>query len=840
MKGAADDYIFRFDAPVEPVILGGELALHGWLVQREDKSIGGIRVLVRRSFRKAESVPARRKRKRPEIAAAFPNLTNAEDSGFLFELQLGFGRNQLVFQVKDENRKWRTFAQASIFAVPLGVLNSLGLTNLRQFLIFYFAQFLAGRSEQKLSLGEASPTAQGQGLRTKRVELFATAKSNLFIIEIGELVAAGFRELGLQAQLHLDKVPEQNPGAEVVQIVVTPHEYYNLFLTEKFSRDCCEELTRNVYLLCTEQPETGWFQGNLHWAAHARAVADINPLGVAAYRRRAINAHHLQLGFDPMLAGDARHPHEKRRYDITFLGSMTKRRDQFFAQHGDFFAAHNCHLRLVPLGFAKTKTTRSYLSAAERNALLSDSRILLNLHYSEQRYFEWHRMLLALANGCCVITETCNDHGPLVPGEHFIMVEPEYLIPACEYYLAHPRECEAIGQTGRQFVETELRQARGCRAFLEEIESGGASPLPFAAPAAPLPGELKRHLSRHTIQLLGDALRRDLRREPPAKETEDIELRPATVDQRLRDPIVMKREAYRLRLAQQEEARERGDSVAEFHDNDAYARSATPTLSVLITLYNYAQHIDECVASATRAAERLGQPAEIVIVNDASSDDSLGCALRCQRASILPVRIVDKRFNTGLADARNTALHFARAPYVFMLDADNLVYPEAFRQLLTVISSGEYAAAYSLLCRFRGSPQNRIGLLSYFDWDPQILVQYPYIDAMAMFRRDVLLSLGGYDNELSQIGWFGWEDYDMWLRFAQRDLRVGFVANTLCLYRHHETSMINSTNLFEMELVRHFIERFGDLLDRFERRATVFGVERSKLMELGETVAAAR
>ncbi len=43
---------------------------------------------------------------------------------------------------------------------------------------------------------------------------------------------------------------------------------------------------------------------------------------------------------------------------------------------------------------------------------------------------------------------------------------------------------------------------------------------------------------------------------------------------------------------------------------------------------------------------------------------------------------------------------------------------------------------------------------------------------MAMFRRDTLLELGGYDHTLSEIGWFGWEDYDMWLRFAQNDLPV--------------------------------------------------------------------
>src|SRR3712207_5471421 len=110
-------------------------------------------------------------------------------------------------------------------------------------------------------------------------------------------------------------------------------------------------------------------------------------------------------------------------------------------------------------GFAKTKETRSYLSPERRNALLSDTRILLNVHYSEQKYFEWHRMLLGLANGCCIITETCQGYGALVPGEHFVMVEPANLIAACEFYLAHPGECERIARAGLAFVQTQLSQA---------------------------------------------------------------------------------------------------------------------------------------------------------------------------------------------------------------------------------------------------------------------------------------------------------------------------------------------------------------------------------------------
>jgi hypothetical protein len=109
---------------------------------------------------------------------------------------------------------------------------------------------------------------------------------------------------------------------------------------------------------------------------------------------------------------------------------------------------------------------------------------------------------------------------------------------------------------------------------------------------------------------------------------------------------------------------------------------------------------------------------------------------------------------------------------------------------------------------------------------------------MAMFRRDVLLELGGYDHTLSEIGWFGWEDYDMWLRFAQQDLHVGFVPNILCLYRQHETSMINTTNLFARELVGLFQERYQALANRFAPREKLFGIRRSELIPASEIVTA--
>jgi hypothetical protein len=82
-----------------------------------------------------------------------------------------------------------------------------------------------------------------------------------------------------------------------------------------------------------------------------------------------------------------------------------------------------------------------------------------------------------------------------------------------------------------------------------------------------------------------------------------------------------------------------------------------------------------------------------------------------------------------------------------------------------------------------------------------MLVEYPYIDAMALFDRRKLIEIGGYDTDLYKFGWFGWEDYDLWLRIAEAKLPVSFLPNVLCLYRHHQRAMSNTTNLFEEELV---------------------------------------
>lgn len=869
-KMVATDYAFRFDALPERVTFSNQIKITGWLLHRQGLPIHGIRGIVRDILGRRSIFRARRKRSRPLIAAAYPDLPEAGQSGFLLMLDLSVGRSEITIQVQDDRKIWRTIFVTEIWAFPLTFLGRTGLPRVERFLSTYLAQRFVGNRQNTASSVKPHLLSQIEGSLPRErfqsfggevgstqgdiraVDLFVTSKSNLFIREIANLLCAGFRAAGCEAQLLIDEIPAEKTEEDKIQIVVTPHEFFNLFLRDKLPWEKMRRLSNQLFLLGTEQPESEWFDSNLVVAPHARAMLDIHLSGVAAYRAYGLPCFHLPLGYHPLLEQSDVPAKSKRDLDICVLAAMTDRREEFVATNADFFAARNCHIRFVPIGFAKTEETRSYLPIPQRNALLQQAKILLNVHYSELQYFEWHRALIALAKRCCLITETCQGFEPLVPGKHFVMAKADDLTTCCEYYLNHEEEREAITEAAYNFVHDNFTQEENCRAFLQQItkqfqrgDAGTELTLNLAAseaglPVEPLPESLAKDLSRKPVTLFFSALREDLSNLFHPAQAEAVGNGRTSTDPTetaRRIAIVSEiRRGYIERFEAQKKSREREEAIFQSIENSRF-NGATPAISVIVTLYNYSAYVRQCLKSLEDSkTEAIPGGIEAVIVNDASSDDSLKQAIAWQQSSRHPVRVVDKRLNTGLADARNLGLQQARAPYAFILDADNMVFPRALEQLHATIVRDNSAAAYSMLCRFQGAHNNREGLLSYYDWDPQMLVEYPYIDAMALFDRERLIKIGGYDTELFKYGWFGWEDYDVWLRIAQADLRVSFLPNVLCLYRHHEKAMSNTTNLFERELVAHLLEKYDSLVEIYPPKKRLLGVNRSRFEEAVENL----
>lgn len=104
---------------------------------------------------------------------------------------------------------------------------------------------------------------------------------------------------------------------------------------------------------------------------------------------------------------------------------------------------------------------------------------------------------------------------------------------------------------------------------------------------------------------------------------------------------------------------------------------STPQVSIIVPIYNVEKFLSRCLDSV------IGQTMsdiEIILVNDASPDDSLKIAQEyADRDS--RIQIIDKTVNEGPMMARHTGINAARAERVFFLDSDDYIPLNAIEQL---------------------------------------------------------------------------------------------------------------------------------------------------------------
>src|SRR6267378_4325735 len=136
----ASDYAFHFDALPERITFIKQAKITGWLLDRRGLPICGIRGIVRSILRRRSIFRARRKRSRPLIAAAYPDLTDAGQSGFLLVLELPAGPSQITIEVQDHEKIWRTIFITEVWAFPLAFVGRIGLPRVQQFFSTYLSQ----------------------------------------------------------------------------------------------------------------------------------------------------------------------------------------------------------------------------------------------------------------------------------------------------------------------------------------------------------------------------------------------------------------------------------------------------------------------------------------------------------------------------------------------------------------------------------------------------------------------------------------------------------------------------------------------------------------------------
>src|SRR3981081_3057468 len=103
-------------------------------------------------------------------------------------------------------------------------------------------------------------------------------------------------------------------------------------------------------------------------------------------------------------------------------------------------------------------------------------------------------------------------------------------------------------------------------------------------------------------------------------------------------------------------------------------------IPVVIPCFNAASFLPSALASILK--QGIGTT-EIIIVDDASVDDTIVVAERAQR-EVKNLRIIRRTLNEGCGKARNVGLRQTRGEYVCFLDADDAYSDAVFVRCLDV------------------------------------------------------------------------------------------------------------------------------------------------------------
>jgi Glycosyl transferases group 1 len=303
------------------------------------------------------------------------------------------------------------------------------------------------------------------------IHIFVTSLGNHFMLEIAEIFHEGFTQNGIQSTLKLDEIPSKNPSPGLIQIAIAPHEYFKLFLEPQFPPAEVQEFLRATYLVSAEQPLTQWFEQACDRARLSLGVLDITEHTAIEYRKRGIFAIHAPLGYASCFeAGIDPDNLPDRRLDLLFLGSHSPKRELFLSHNATLFNHYTSNIVLTRLEKPKFSNTAGFFANHDRNRLLRSCKILVNIHANDNTYFEWLRVIMAMANGCLVISETSDYIEPLINGKHLIITNLDDIAAQCEYYLEHEAERLKIVDESYRFITKEFTAGVLCQSVLPQLE----------------------------------------------------------------------------------------------------------------------------------------------------------------------------------------------------------------------------------------------------------------------------------------------------------------------------------------------------------------------------------
>jgi glycosyltransferase involved in cell wall biosynthesis len=212
--------------------------------------------------------------------------------------------------------------------------------------------------------------------------------------------------------------------------------------------------------------------------------------------------------------------------------------------------------------------------------------------------------------------------------------------------------------------------------------------------------------------------------------------------------------------------------------------SSRVALSVVIPCYNQGEYLLDAISSVEQYQEPVY---EIIIVNDGSTDPATQEIFKDLQEK--GYHIINQN-NLGLSQARNNGIKVAKGKYILTLDADNKIRSNYISKGIEILDEHpSIGVVYGRLEWFG----EESGICEILDFDIDKLLLANYIDACAVFRKQLWQDCGGYDPEML----LGYEDWDFWLSAVSKGWKFYHIPEVTFDYRVRSGSMISKCNLPE-------------------------------------------
>lgn len=182
-------------------------------------------------------------------------------------------------------------------------------------------------------------------------------------------------------------------------------------------------------------------------------------------------------------------------------------------------------------------------------------------------------------------------------------------------------------------------------------------------------------------------------------------------------------------------------------------------LSFVIPAHNEENYIGNCIASIQKELERSSKDAEIIVINNASTDHTAEVAKKYKN-----VRVVNEPAK-GLVNARQKGLKEASGDLLAYLDAD-CVLNAGWIDIVFTQFKNPSVVALSGPRRYYDMPAFKKFLADYGWWFAPViyrLVGYMLLGGNFVARRETLEKTGGFDTKIKFYG----EDTDIARRLSE-------------------------------------------------------------------------